>query len=153
MAKPRELYSGPAPERTFAQMGAGIADAYARAGAIEGAGYQALGEGIAKGITGAASAYAGYAKEKKDMQSAVDADSKMFNAFKSYLPEQMQLDHAAMENDPNISLKQKYDYYQASKGWMGGAINQSYMMDRIKAQHPARPSQGGYGFSLDDSSL
>lgn len=69
MAKPRELYSGPAPERTFAQMGAGIADAYANVGRIEGQGMQAMGQGIAQGITSAASSIAGYMKEVKQMES------------------------------------------------------------------------------------
>lgn len=68
MAKPRELYSGPAPQ-AMSMMGAGIADAYARAGEIEGRGIQAMGQGIAQGITSAASSIAGYLKETKQMES------------------------------------------------------------------------------------
>jgi hypothetical protein len=68
MAKPRELYSGPAPQ-AMSLMGAGIADAYARAGEIEGRGMQAMGQGIAQGITSAASSIAGYLKETKQIES------------------------------------------------------------------------------------
>jgi hypothetical protein len=68
MAKPRELFNTPAPQ-AMSQMGQGIADAYARAGAIEGAGYKALGEGLAQGITQAASAYAGAKQTKSDIKS------------------------------------------------------------------------------------
>ena len=68
MARPRELYSGAAPQ-AMSQMGAGIADAYANAGRIEGQGMQALGQGIAQGITSAASSVASYMKEAKQLES------------------------------------------------------------------------------------
>ncbi len=59
-------------------MGQGIADAYANVGQIEGRGYAALGESIAKGITGAASAVAGYAKEQKQIESQNKAYDNLF---------------------------------------------------------------------------
>lgn len=65
MAKPRDLYSGPAPQ-AMGMMGVGIADAYARAGEIEGKGMQALGQGLAQGIEQAGKAFAGYVMDKKD---------------------------------------------------------------------------------------
>jgi hypothetical protein len=68
MARPRELYSGAAPQ-AMSMMGQGIADAYANAGRIEGQGMQAMGQGIAQGITSAASSIAGYMKEVKQMES------------------------------------------------------------------------------------
>jgi hypothetical protein len=77
MARPRELYSGAAPQ-AMSMMGAGIADAYANAGAIEGRGMAAMGESIAKGITGAASAIAGYAKEQKQIESQNKAYDNLF---------------------------------------------------------------------------
>lgn len=77
MARPRELYNGPAPQ-AMSMMGAGIADAYANAGAIEGRGMAAMGESIAKGITGAASAIAGYAKEQKQIESQNKAYDNLF---------------------------------------------------------------------------
>ena len=68
MARPRELFNTPAPQ-AMSMMGAGIADAYARAGEIEGKGMLALGQGIAQGLTSAASSVAGYMKEVKQMES------------------------------------------------------------------------------------
>jgi hypothetical protein len=47
-------------------------------GRIEGQGYAALGESIAKGITGAASAVAGYAKEQKQLESQNKAYENLF---------------------------------------------------------------------------
>ena len=68
MARPRELFNTPAPQ-AMSMMGQGIADAYARAGEIEGKGMMAMGQGIAQGITSAASSIAGYMKEVKQMES------------------------------------------------------------------------------------
>ena len=68
MARPRELFNTPAPQ-AMSMMGQGIADAYARAGEIEGKGMLALGQGIAQGLTSAASSVAGYMKEVKQMES------------------------------------------------------------------------------------
>jgi hypothetical protein len=85
MARPRELYSGPAPQ-AMSLMGQGIADAYANVGRIEGQGYAALGESIAKGITGAASAVAGYAKEQKQLESQ---NKSYENLFKNPLVQNM----------------------------------------------------------------
>lgn len=77
MARPRELYSGAAPQ-AMSQMGAGIADAYANAGRIEGQGMMAMGQGIAQGITSAASSVAGYAKEQKQLESQNKAYDNLF---------------------------------------------------------------------------
>ena len=77
MAKPRELFNTPAP-LAMSLMGQGIADAYANAGRIEGQGYQALGQGIAQGITSAASAVAGYMKETKQLESQNKAYENLF---------------------------------------------------------------------------
>jgi hypothetical protein len=85
MARPRELYNTPAPQ-AMSLMGQGIADAYANVGQIEGRGYAALGESIAKGITGAASAVAGYAKEQKQLESQ---NKSYENLFKNPLVQNM----------------------------------------------------------------
>jgi len=68
MAKPRELFNTPAPQ-AMSQMGQGIADAYANVGRIEGQGMQAMGQGIAQGITSAASSVASYMKEAKQLEA------------------------------------------------------------------------------------
>ena len=66
MAKPRELYNGAAPQ-AMSMMGAGIAEAYGKAGEIEGRGYAALGQAIGQGIT----SIAGYLKEAKDRDAKI----------------------------------------------------------------------------------
>lgn len=63
MAKPRELYSGAAPQ-AMSLMGMGIADAYANAGRLEGQGYAALGQGIGEGLKAAGQ----YIKEVKEIE-------------------------------------------------------------------------------------
>lgn len=63
MAKPRELYSGAAPQ-AMSMMGMGIADAYANAGRIEGQGYMALGQGIGEGLKAAGQ----YIKQVKEIE-------------------------------------------------------------------------------------
>lgn len=63
MAKPRELYSGAAPQ-AMSLMGMGIADAYARAGEIEGKGYASLGQSIGEGLKSAGQ----YIKEVKEVE-------------------------------------------------------------------------------------
>ena len=68
MAKPRELYNGPAPQ-AMSQMGAGIADAYANVGRIHGQGYAALGQGIGQALSNVGNAVGGYLKETKQIES------------------------------------------------------------------------------------
>jgi hypothetical protein len=129
MAKPRELFNTPAPQ-AMSLMGQGIADAYANAGRIEGQGYAAMGEGIAKGITGAASAVADY----KKMSSQVKADAAAFNSFKDYLPAEFVGLQQTMENDTKASLLDKQQFYQSAKGYLGAAIGQKYKMEQIGAE-------------------
>jgi hypothetical protein len=111
-------------------MGAGIADAYANAGRIEGQGYAAMGEGIAKGITSAAGAVADY----KKMSSQVKADAAAFNSFKDYLPPEFVNQQQTLESNPKASLMDKQQFYQSAKGYLGAAIGQKYKMDQIGAE-------------------
>lgn len=129
MARPRELYNTPAPQ-AMSMMGAGIADAYANAGRIEGQGMQALGQGIAQGLTAMGQAYGDY----KKMQSQVKADSAAFNSFKDYLPAEFVNKQQALENDPKASLLDKQQFYQSAKGYLGAAIGQKNKMDQIEAE-------------------
>ena len=129
MARPRELYSGAAPQ-AMSMMGAGIADAYARAGEIEGKGMMAMGQGIAQGLTAMGQAYGDY----KKMQSQVKADSAAFNSFKDYLPAEFVNKQQALENDPKASLLDKQQFYQSAKGYLGAAIGQKNKMDQIEAE-------------------
>jgi hypothetical protein len=133
MARPRELFNTPAPQ-AMSQMGQGIADAYANVGRIEGQGMQALGQGIAQGITSAASSIAGAYGDYKKMQSQVKADAAAFNSFKDYLPAEFVNQQQTLENDPKASLMDKQQFYQSAKGYLGAAIGQKYKMDQIGAE-------------------
>ena len=133
MARPRELFNTPAPQ-AMSMMGQGIADAYARAGEIEGKGMMAMGQGIAQGLTSAASSIAGAYGDYKKMQSQVKADSAAFNSFKDYLPAEFVNKQQALENDPKASLLDKQQFYQSAKGYLGAAIGQKNKMDQIGAE-------------------
>ncbi len=133
MARPRELYSGAAPQ-AMSLMGQGIADAYANVGRIEGQGMAAMGQGIAQGITSAASSIAGAYGDYKKMQSQVKSDAAAFNSFKDYLPPEFVNQQQALENDPKASLMDKQQFYQSAKGYLGAAIGQKYKMDQIGAE-------------------
>ena len=133
MARPRELYSGPAPQ-AMSQMGAGIADAYANAGRIHGQGMAAMGQSIGQGIQAGVSAYTGY----KQMQSQVKSDTAAFNSFKDYLPAEFVQQQQALENDPKASLMDRASFYNSAKSYLGAAVGQSYKMDQIKAEVSGR---------------
>ena len=83
MARPINPYQGPAPA-SIGMMGQGLIEAGANIGRSIQGGYQALGQGLASGITAAAQAY----KQSKDDQAKFDATKKLFGAFESYLPKQ-----------------------------------------------------------------
>lgn len=136
MARPRELYSGPAPQ-AMSLMGQGIADAYANAGRIEGQGMAALGQGIAQGIGAIGQAYGDY----KKMQSQVKSDTAAFNSFKDYLPPEFVQQQQALENDPKASLLDKQQFYQSAKGYLGAAIAQKNRMDQIEAEQAGAMSR------------
>lgn len=137
MARPRELFNTPAPQ-AMSMMGAGIADAYARAGEIEGKGMLAMGQGIAQGLTSAASSIAGAYGDYKKMQSQVKSDTAAFNSFKDYLPPEFVQQQQALENDPKASLMDKQQFYQSAKGYLGAAIAQKNKMDQINAEVSGR---------------
>lgn len=149
MAKPRELYNGPAPERVFAQMGAGIADAYANAGRIEGQGMAAMGQGIAQGITAAASAYAGY-KQQQSQAKAYEGflknplGRKLLNIDEgtadSYIAAAKSMGGAEAQNQ----------FYQMG---IPGMMQQNFMMQRIGAQNPVKPAPSYPAPILEESPL
>jgi hypothetical protein len=136
MASPHELFRGKAPI-AMGRMGEGIADAYAKAGAIEGAGYQAFGEAIGSALKTAASSYAGY----KQQQSQVKAQEKALDTFMPYLPKEMQAtigaQREALNTDPNASLSDKSAYYGQTMSMAGNAMAQHFNMQQIGANQGA----------------
>ena len=137
MAKPRELFNTPAPQ-AMTMMGAGIADAYARAGEIEGRGYQALGQGIAQGITAAAGAYGDY----KKMQSQIKSSEGFYNTLKEggYLPPELAQGIDSTVNSEaykNMGTAEKAQFWNQATNFTGNAIGQFYKMQQIQAENAA----------------
>ncbi len=153
MARPREPYSGAAPQ-AMSMMGAGIADAYANAGAIEGRGMAAMGESIAKGITGAASAIAGYAKEQKQLESQNKAYD---NLFKNPLVQNMFFQDKqgpegviTAKDQASQFLAQTADMKPSEKNMFYNtivppAIGQYYKMQQIEADQAGAMSRAQVG--------
>jgi hypothetical protein len=140
MATPHELFRGKAPA-AMAQMGAGIADSYARAGAIEGAAYQQLGQTIGGAITGLAGAY----KDYKATQSDIKAKSAALDTMMPYLPEKMQTQlseqKASIMNDTSMSDRDKQAYLHDTFGMAGNFIGQGQKLQQIQ-------TEGGLRFGL-----
>jgi hypothetical protein len=133
MAKPRELFNTPAPQ-AMSQMGAGIAEAYANAGRIQGQGVAAMGQSIGQGIQAGVSAYTGY----KQMQSQVKSSENFYNTMKEggYLPPEMT---AGIDNTvnsdvyKNMGTREKAQFWGDVKGYTGSALGQYYKMQQIEA--------------------
>ena len=134
MAKPRELYSGAAPQ-AMSLMGQGIADAYANVGRIEGQGYAALGEGIAKGIGAVAGAVADY----KKMSSQVKSSENFYNTMKEggYLPPEMTQGIDKMVGSDvykNMGTAEKAQFWGDVRAYNAAALGQYHKMQQIEAE-------------------
>jgi hypothetical protein len=97
-------------------------------------GQEALGKGIASGISSVAGAYGDY----KKMQSSVKASENAYETFKSFLDPgvQQSIDTQieSMNKDTGVSLKDKAAFWEQAKGMMGGAINQKFAMDKQREE-------------------
>jgi hypothetical protein len=140
MAKPRELYSGAAPQ-AMSLMGQGIADAYANVGRIEGQGMQAMGEGIAKGITSAASSVASYMKEAKQLEAQNKSyenflGNKVGQTILGYTPEQsQQLIGEARKLTLDGGIRAGNDYLNLV---VGGRLQQQNKLQLVKEEAAGR---------------
>ena len=138
MAKPRELFNTPAPH-AMSMMGAGIADAYARAGEIEGKGMLAMGQNIAQGITSAASSIAGAYGDYKKMQSQIKTSEGFYNTLKEggYLPPELAKGIDATVNSEvykNMGTAEKAQFWSQATNFAGNAIGQYHKMQQIEAE-------------------
>ena len=137
MARPRELYSGAAPQ-AMSMMGAGIADAYANAGRIEGQGMMAMGQGIAQGITSAASSVASYMKEAKQLESQNKSyenflNNKVGQSMLGYTPEQsQQLIGEARKLSMDGGIRAGNDFLNLA---VGGRLQQQNKLQLVNAAH------------------
>lgn len=146
MAKPRELFNTPAPQ-AMSQMGAGIAEAYANAGRIQGQGVAAMGESIGKGIQAGVSAYAGYAQQQKQIESQNKAYD---NLFKNPLVQNMFFQDKqgpegviTAKDQASQFLAQTADMKPSEKNMFYNtvvppAIGQYYKMQQIEAEAAGR---------------
>ena len=93
-------------------------------------GQEALGKGIASGITAAASAYGDY----KKMQSSIKASEKGYDTFKDFLDPEVRngIDAKieAINKDTSLSLQDKVAFWEQAKGFIGSSINQNFALQK-----------------------
>ena len=140
MAKPRELFNTPAPQ-AMSQMGAGIAEAYANAGRIQGQGVAAMGESIGKGIQAGVSAYAGYAQQQKQLESQSKSyenflNNKVGQATLGYSQEQAtQLIEQAKKLSLESGIRAGNDFLNLA---VGGRLQQQNKLQLVNAEAAGR---------------
>jgi hypothetical protein len=141
MAKPINPYQGPAPA-AMAQMGQGMAEVGANIGRTLQRGYEAMGQGIASGITAAGTAAGNAYKDYKKTESEVKASEKAYDTFKDFLdPEaRKNIDEKieGVNKDTSLSLQDKAAFWNQAKSFIGGSVNQSFAMQKQKAELDAR---------------
>ena len=120
MAKPINLYQGPAPA-AMGMMGQGILEAGANIGRTLQGGYESMGKGIASGVNAAASAY----KEYKDDQAKFDATKKLFKAFSGSLSEDERKNIQGIFDDTSISTREKNAISPAVMQYIGAVKAQA----------------------------
>ena len=107
-------------------------------------GYQAMGQGLASGITGAASAVAGAYQDKKKLDAQIKADTGFLKSFMPYLDEPIRNDIAArledMESDPSASPMDKAAQLHNWKSYMGQSIAHTMDMEKISTQAAYNPA-------------
>lgn len=90
----------------------------------------ALGAGIAQGISGAVGEYTKF----KDIKSQVNAAQKSYETLKSFLPKEVvgQIDAQieSMNQDPNLSLRDKAAFWNQTKGFLGESVGQAFQMQK-----------------------
>ena len=140
MARPREPYNTPAPQ-AMSMMGQGIADAYARAGEIEGKGMMAMGQGIAQGLTSAASSVASYMKEAKQLEAQNKSyenflNNKVGQSMLGYTPEDsQQLIEQAKKLSLEGGIRAGNDFLNLA---VGGRLQQQNKLQLVKEEAAGR---------------
>jgi hypothetical protein len=134
MAKPINLYQGPAPA-AMGMMGQGILEAGANIGRTIQGGYESMGKSLGEGIKSAASSVAGAYTQSKDDQAKFDATKKMVKAFEGYLPKQkdpvtgkefspMADELKGFLNDTTVSTREKVAMTPMVMSFLGNAQQQ-----------------------------
>lgn len=142
MAKPINLYQGPAPA-AMGMMGQGILEAGANIGRTLQKGYESMGQGLASGVNAAASAYGDY----KKMQSGIKASEKAYDTFKDFLDPEIRtnIDQKieGINKDTSLSMRDKAAFWDQAKSFIGSSINQSFAMQKQKAELDAAAARQG----------
>jgi hypothetical protein len=134
MAKPINLFQGPAPQ-AMAMMGQGLSEAGARIGQFEQQGRQALGEGLAQGLQGAAGAVSSLntAKAANNVTKSIFGDENM---FKMFFPEGTEDQRKTMLDSLNqaISRDGQIGGMQFSSQVMGPFLEQQRLGQQFQQQ-------------------
>jgi len=113
-------------------------------------GQEALGKGIAGGISSIGKAYGDY----KEDQSKFDATKKMYSAFKSFLPEESQNEIEKMFADTGMSVKEKNQISPLLMNMIAQGQQQTGREKVARIMHPTsqqpRPSSFGGVPTLDN---
>lgn len=147
MAKPINLYQGPAPA-AMGMMGQGILEAGANIGRTIQSGYESMGKGLGEGIKSAASSVAGAYTQYKDDQAKFDATKKMFKAFGGDLNENSRKEIDAIFADTSMSVREKNALAPTLMQFLGAAQQQKgrekvaeiMTQGRVDAANTRRPA-------------
>lgn len=146
--KPREMYSGAAPA-AMGMMGQGLAEVGANIARTTQQGYQAMGEGIGKGIQAVGQAYADY----KQMDSDVKAKQAAAKTLLPYLPKSAQesfaKSEAAIAADTSLGLRDKKAFYDLHMNMLGNAVGHAMSMEKVAAETTGRIQAAGVGAATE----
>ena len=136
MAKPVNLYQGPAPA-AMGMMGQGILEAGANAARSIQSGYESMGRGLAGGIKAVGDAYQQY----KDDEAKFDATKKMYKAFGGSLGEEERQGIDDIFADTSMSVREKNALAPTLMQYLGASNMQSQALAKQKAELDARMAQ------------
>jgi hypothetical protein len=133
MAKPINLYQGPAPA-AMGMMGQGILEAGANIGRTIQGGYESMGKSLGEGIKSAASSVAGAYTQSKQDQAKFDATKKMFKVFGGSLDENTRKEADTIFADTSMSVREKNALAPTLMQYLGAANMQSQALAKQKAE-------------------
>lgn len=119
----------------MSQMGAGILEAGANIGRSLQSGYEALGKGLAAGITSAASSVASMYNQQKEMKSQVKAAEKSYQTLRPFFtPEMRESFDAQVQAMSGESLRDQAAFWDQTKGTLGGVVSNAFAMQKQKQE-------------------
>lgn len=140
MAKPINPYQGAAPA-AISQMGQGVLEAGANIGRTLQGGYEAMGKGIASGITAAGDAY----KQYKEDEAKFNATKKMYKAFGGSLDEKQRQEIDSIFADTSMSVREKNALAPTLMQYLGASNQQQQAL--TKQQRELDAAMAGRVFS------